>query len=135
MEGAVTDGCSAGNDAVGCMGDLEVCCDCCGLRFVERECFAFLAVGEEAQQFACGEKGTEGVGHVFVMADDVDIVCVCDNVNVLVEVICGVEGWLEGEAEEEGGQGVTLFDSCCACLLYTSPSPRDLSTSRMPSSA
>ena len=26
--------------------------------------------------------------------------------------------------------------SCgCACLLYTSPSPRDLSTSRMPSSA
>ena len=24
---------------------------------------------------------------------------------------------------------------CTACLLYTSPSPRDLSTSRMPSSA
>ena len=24
---------------------------------------------------------------------------------------------------------------CDACLLYTSPSPRDLSTSRMPSSA
>ena len=26
-------------------------------------------------------------------------------------------------------------DSACSCLLYTSPSPRDLSTSRMPSSA
>ena len=26
-------------------------------------------------------------------------------------------------------------DNTCACLLYTSPSPRDLSTSRMPSSA
>ena len=25
--------------------------------------------------------------------------------------------------------------SACTCLLYTSPSPRDLSTSRMPSSA
>ena len=25
--------------------------------------------------------------------------------------------------------------SCISCLLYTSPSPRDLSTSRMPSSA
>ena len=25
--------------------------------------------------------------------------------------------------------------ACCTCLLYTSPSPRDLSTSRMPSSA
>ena len=29
----------------------------------------------------------------------------------------------------------TLIDSSTACLLYTSPSPRDLSTSRMPSSA
>ena len=30
----------------------------------------------------------------------------------------------------EGGNGLVYF-----CLLYTSPSPRDLSTSRMPSSA
>ena len=28
-----------------------------------------------------------------------------------------------------------VFGRCRACLLYTSPSPRDLSTSRMPSSA
>ena len=28
-----------------------------------------------------------------------------------------------------------LKDRFCICLLYTSPSPRDLSTSRMPSSA
>ena len=35
---------------------------------------------------------------------------------------------LDGEA---GGK--ITFDS--VCLLYTSPSPRDLSTSRMPSSA
>ena len=27
------------------------------------------------------------------------------------------------------------LEYCSACLLYTSPSPRDLSTSRMPSSA
>ena len=27
------------------------------------------------------------------------------------------------------------FEQICFCLLYTSPSPRDLSTSRMPSSA
>ena len=33
------------------------------------------------------------------------------------EWICDEKGWYEG------------------CLLYTSPSPRDLSTSRMPSSA
>ena len=29
----------------------------------------------------------------------------------------------------------TKHDEACNCLLYTSPSPRDLSTSRMPSSA
>ena len=28
-----------------------------------------------------------------------------------------------------------LYEGCVTCLLYTSPSPRDLSTSRMPSSA
>ena len=34
-------------------------------------------------------------------------------------------------------QGLTMtqLDELRACLLYTSPSPRDLSTSRMPSSA
>ena len=31
--------------------------------------------------------------------------------------------------------GEKTFQVICGCLLYTSPSPRDLSTSRMPSSA
>ena len=35
---------------------------------------------------------------------------------------------------QENGQEVQFVDSS-PCLLYTSPSPRDLSTSRMPSSA
>ena len=38
-------------------------------------------------------------------------------------------GWLWGELELLGGRQRAI------CLLYTSPSPRDLSTSRMPSSA
>jgi len=33
------------------------------------------------------------------------------------------------------GDKVTTTTSTTTCLLYTSPSPRDLSTSRMPSSA
>ena len=33
------------------------------------------------------------------------------------------------------GIGVTAVVQSSTCLLYTSPSPRDLSTSRMPSSA
>ena len=45
---------------------------------------------------------------------------------------CPLSGalWLEiGSGSQNGGFGMT------PCLLYTSPSPRDLSTSRMPSSA
>ena len=34
-----------------------------------------------------------------------------------------------------GNSKTTLVDEIFFCLLYTSPSPRDLSTSRMPSSA
>ena len=33
------------------------------------------------------------------------------------------------------GVGIITATTVKACLLYTSPSPRDLSTSRMPSSA
>ena len=47
-------------------------------------------------------------------------------------------GWVAGELI--GVKAVTVFPDNGAqelpiCLLYTSPSPRDLSTSRMPSSA
>ena len=38
-----------------------------------------------------------------------------------------IEVWAEEEKSESKDPGI--------CLLYTSPSPRDLSTSRMPSSA
>ena len=47
--------------------------------------------------------------------------------------------FLENENKEYDDGEDTEFegseDSFCFCLLYTSPSPRDLSTSRMPSSA
>ena len=36
---------------------------------------------------------------------------------------------------DNGGNGWYRPHQNCNCLLYTSPSPRDLSTSRMPSSA
>ena len=41
--------------------------------------------------------------------------------------------WEDPDKPEECAK-VTVPDPNC-CLLYTSPSPRDLSTSRMPSSA
>ena len=47
---------------------------------------------------------------------------------------------LKKDSQKHGTQGedidfALLVDGLSACLLYTSPSPRDLSTSRMPSSA
>ena len=43
-----------------------------------------------------------------------------------------LSGGLLGQLSQESGKTISNADSC---LLYTSPSPRDLSTSRMPSSA
>ena len=41
----------------------------------------------------------------------------------------------EGFAYLALGEAELMLDQIGLCLLYTSPSPRDLSTSRMPSSA
>ena len=40
-----------------------------------------------------------------------------------------------GDIYDRGAGPHLIMDRLCSCLLYTSPSPRDLSTSRMPSSA
>ena len=83
-------------------------------------------------------------------------VAVPDGLSRLLEILCEAEKgepdkvpnyklclnpnpWAEPpEAVVEHGMTavLTYFDDLySACLLYTSPSPRDLSTSRMPSSA
>ena len=49
-----------------------------------------------------------------------------------------VKGSLEGKAvtvAAKAGKGGRLFGAVSGCLLYTSPSPRDRTRSRMPSSA
>ena len=43
-------------------------------------------------------------------------------------------GWVDRRRDHGGVIFIDLRDHS-GCLLYTSPSPRDLSTSRMPSSA
>ena len=53
-----------------------------------------------------------------------------------LEVLRARKGVLEGRVpERHGSEVVEEYMEVYACLLYTSPSPRDLSTSRMPSSA
>ena len=57
------------------------------------------------------------------------------------EMFCSKCGFVMSEKLQESGPEWRSFtqdehgDRARACLLYTSPSPRDLSTSRMPSSA
>ena len=55
-----------------------------------------------------------------------------DNVNSLNDGIKVVE---LSQEKEDSSDSNNLKEPPIACLLYTSPSPRDLSTSRMPSSA
>ena len=47
---------------------------------------------------------------------------------------CDVPGIVDA-FQRQGNHGKFLLTALYTCLLYTSPSPRDLSTSRMPSSA
>ena len=49
---------------------------------------------------------------------------------IYVDATFGRGGHTQGILDQLGESGQVI-----ACLLYTSPSPRDLSTSRMPSSA
>ena len=51
-----------------------------------------------------------------------------------IPILADVFGILETIQCEQGSTCDGL-EGLCICLLYTSPSPRDLSTSRMPSSA
>ena len=54
----------------------------------------------------------------------------------IAEDVTSLTVTIEGISKVQGTINLGLFDEAgYTCLLYTSPSPRDLSTSRMPSSA
>ena len=57
--------------------------------------------------------------------------------SIIIQLLTGVTDYFKNlKAQGEiGRQKITQITRYGTCLLYTSPSPRDLSTSRMPSSA
>jgi len=86
------------------------------------------AAGHDVIEAADGEAG---VGEALAKRPDL----------VLMDIsLPGVDGWealrrLRADGRTRDLRIVALTAHAMACLLYTSPSPRDLSTSRMPSSA
>ena len=60
----------------------------------------------------------------------------CETYNeFLYEMQCMIGSFFTPDGADWGEANLTECDNLINCLLYTSPSPRDLSTSRMPSSA
>ena len=85
-------------------------------------------------------KGVQRIGHIALRVKNLDR-AKSFYLNLGMQLIWDDADWCYLEAGK-GKDGLALLGPSYkaagphfACLLYTSPSPRDLSTSRMPSSA
>ena len=86
-------------------------------------------------------KSPTGSGKTIILIGFVDEYLNKVNSNTAIVWLCPGKGDLEEQSRQKMMKVAphrttqNLFDALRNCLLYTSPSPRDLSTSRMPSSA
>ena len=78
-------------------------------------------------------RGTDVSVIMDLMIHDIDIVLKVVNSKVKKINASGVS--IISTTPDIANARIEFENGCIACLLYTSPSPRDLSTSRMPSSA
>ena len=74
---------------------------------------------------------------VLIVEDDPHVLLGCQQALALEDIPCEGVGSAEDALQRINADfaGIVISDIRLPCLLYTSPSPRDLSTSRMPSSA
>ena len=88
-------------------------------------CIAVLA-GEQSFVFDAGTNGSKNLTPIGFPLDEIEGIFLThlhsDHIDGLGQMLLG--SWINSDRSEPTN-----------CLLYTSPSPRDLSTSRMPSSA
>ena len=82
------------------------------------------------QRSATALSTLNGVGEFHVLGVE-DICAVVDSATAVCDVVMA----LLADGDWAIGIGISPGNQEDDCLLYTSPSPRDLSTSRMPSSA
>ena len=95
--------------------------------------FGFAFVEGKSLKTTIGGKG----GKKYEIDSDIDeFRDLCDDLRKNKEKsIIILKGTFEFEKAEKSGDAVFKIPSNCTCLLYTSPSPRDATLSRMPSSA
>ena len=77
--------------------------------------------------------GVDRLGHVAIRVENVDR-AVAFYTDLGMRLVWSADDWCYLEAGE-GRDGLALLGPDYNCLLYTSPSPRDRTRSRMPSSA
>ena len=89
------------------------------------------------------EAGVQLINNKFRLCSPLDRTNTNDVINLYESLIGNFEGIVQYNKDNKAFEGAqwgnvtidTVCDILVSCLLYTSPSPRDLSTSRMPSSA
>ena len=84
--------------------------------------------------FSRNDEGVLTTNSGFIIQPEIAIPAEATKINVSADGIISVQVPGQVEAQEVGQLQLADFQNR-RCLLYTSPSPRDLSTSRMPSSA
>ena len=76
-----------------------------------------------------------------ILAESINnILSICERTSVEYEIIISENGSTDNTKNlardfEQNNSKIVLIESDHPCLLYTSPSPRDMRRSRMPSSA
>ena len=75
-------------------------------------------------------KGIASLGALQYLVDN-QFICLQDTLNYIGTSVGGIISYLL----IIGYTPIEIFVKICTCLLYTSPSPRDVEESRMPSSA
>ena len=99
--------------------------------FVKKSDDSYVSEGDLLVQTLLVDLASEKLPKYSIISEELEIRSDTDFDNVIViDPIDGTENFVSGF--REWGIGISVYKDC---LLYTSPSPRDLSTSRMPSSA
>ena len=96
---------------------------------VRTGCFRLVLEAQEEQTIVNGIAKVGFLAFLFCFLDGQKGKAVCERIEALLAI------WADDCALPNTTSYVKREERACRCLLYTSPSPRDVEESRMPSSA